>query len=276
MRSLRFKWGFTLVELLVVIGIIAVLISILLPALSKARQAAINVSCLSNLRQLGTAAQMYANDNNGCMPSYNAPTDVSDKVLIGDASWPGELAGYLGTQYKYADASQKTVRTYQCPLAAGLIDQATAGSPLDGASDLFNRPITYAISVWTSDMQPPAWRSYSWVKTTRWMNSEFILFADSLATRADGTLTNNMWSAYFGQWSDMNMVAFRHGNPNAEQQLSWVWPTGTLKPYPAGKANAVFLDGHAESLDPISFYNLNLSKENERRSAIGGTSPTIP
>jgi prepilin-type N-terminal cleavage/methylation domain-containing protein len=59
----QLKRGFTLVELLVVIGVIAVLIAMLLPALNKARQAAAVTQCLSNLRQVGATLQLYANDN---------------------------------------------------------------------------------------------------------------------------------------------------------------------------------------------------------------------
>jgi len=80
--------GFTLIELLVVVAIIALLISILLPSLSKAKQQAVSVACRSNLNQIVTGVRMYQDEHRGWLPqSHNSANPWQPGALWSEAAW---------------------------------------------------------------------------------------------------------------------------------------------------------------------------------------------
>src|SRR5688572_16594861 len=95
-RVVELRRGFTLVELLVVIGIIAVLISVLLPTLASARRSAAGVKCMASLRELGNAFHMYSSENKGWYPigHYVQPAGVATDGVQG-RRWPDFLAKYV-------------------------------------------------------------------------------------------------------------------------------------------------------------------------------------
>lgn len=115
--------GFTLIELLVVIAIIAILASMLLPALAKAKESGKRIACVNDLRQLGLSMQMYEDDNDGLQPerTINRP----------GGSWPTTLRDYY-----------KDVKVLACPNDLNPQSNSGANSNDDRA------PRSYMVNGW--------------------------------------------------------------------------------------------------------------------------------
>lgn len=282
--------AFTLVELLVVIGIIAILIAVLLPALSKARKQSQIAVCLSNLRQIGTAYTAYVQANRGYLP-YNKYPTWSPPAGTPTILWYQALSPYLGLKIDPATAGKleyaRIIRS--CPswdwdqiglnsnydyfpgygqnyllfLGTGVWPSGSAGSPPPGTSqDNAER--------WNTGIDPPASGANFYlgaVKVSKLpMASRRIINGDSVdnhigvVSLQSGQITIvKMWLANppKADWAIGNQYAsqlfFASGAPNRHggDPLDARIINGTRR-LERAKANYLFLDGHAETLDSVS------------------------
>jgi prepilin-type N-terminal cleavage/methylation domain-containing protein/prepilin-type processing-associated H-X9-DG protein len=232
--------AFTLVELLVVIGIIAVLIAILLPTLSKARKQAQQAQCLSNLRQIGQLNQVYLQTYNGVLPWSRYP------------NWNQNPPG--GPQIWFQFIS----------LTAGRKTQDVSGIPtIDEAVEIVKACPTWASvqDLWSLASQPskPGYGINLNITAPERLNSAI---PRPPYTNNDQYNTKNL---------PVKMVSLRRGAQRIIFGDSYDWhlysnygapetfPIGTARPYVSGDpkrhgtkdyplSNYVFCDGHAESL----------------------------
>lgn len=119
LNSALIKIGFTLVELLIVIATIAILTSLLMPALQKAREAARGIVCTSQLKQISPASFCYSSDNNDWM--------VPSAMPVTDGRWTAHLLGIYLNQAEDGTSPNAKRTVWVCPAVYSKVDADIAG-----------------------------------------------------------------------------------------------------------------------------------------------------
>lgn len=202
--------AFTLVELLVVIGIIALLIGILLPALSAARRQASSVACLSNLRTLGQAFSMYVPENKGRFPQPFQDNDIPNATVRNQVMWFNALDMYLNRNFKFGSAATDRNYTFvkQDPVYPSFgEDTGTTGG---------NGSRTYKMNEYFGD---PAGGKVLWTVAARLNRpAELVLMFDGISRDCVEVIpaASNFVTAFSG---NEGFVGLRHGRNDTANVL---------------------------------------------------------
>ena len=210
--------GFTLIELLVVIAIIAILASMLLPALSRAKESASKISCANNLKQLSTSLKMYADDNQGFYP----PRSLTNR-------WPALLQPiYLNTNVLVCPTDLKRGIPKTDFSAVAPVDRSPRSYLINGWNDYFSESLDPG--VFQSQYMAGTYPQASLKETAVQKPADTVIF---------GEKKNPESSDYF--------MDLDEGIGNDADKVEQACHSTVVKRQAGGSSNYAFVDGSVRS-----------------------------
>jgi prepilin-type processing-associated H-X9-DG protein/prepilin-type N-terminal cleavage/methylation domain-containing protein len=236
----RLTKAFTLVELLVVIGIIAVLIGILLPALSKARDSSNTVACLSNLKQFAAAAANYSAENKGyIIPVGNSKVGGSSyfwcNIMVDNKylTAPGDTTTTTGPQVRSVFFCPSANQDFFPPSLTGSDTVPSSRTDERGAMALrrLSTVTSITIDLWygiNGEDPPPANSTESGAPCRRIQNADDRMTTMNMVKKSSDTVMFFDGLLYNQMGQNANRVSARHGKKT--------------------QTNIAFFDGHAATI----------------------------